>query len=245
MKILQRVLPYGYYISIILVLLTCAWKVRSLLFPQHVSVICDNVIAHDVQSHIQEVVRTYVMQSVSASRVYTELKKEMPLLASLYISYKASLSAFVHIKAEFPRICIGESYILTDAAHIVEKRFFNSDVIASLPCIHLAHGASVHHFKNPHSGTSLLALAPSMFEHYTITWRSKNEVFLHSKKHTHLTLVADITSIHKKDKLLYAEHIYKRNEENYKKGIRIDIRLKDSLVCKPQGGDYYEKSIRV
>lgn len=225
------------------------WQLYSLVVPQHVVVTCDNRLSYDMQQWIKERIGKTPVRSLGAQGIYNELKKECPCVSQVSISYKGPQVAYVQVKAQKPCVQFaplfknGTSSILTQAGSLVHKKYFNSDTIKGIFTIHVQTPEFLHHLKVLSSYTSLLALSPELFEQYKVVWCSKDEILLQSYFYENFVITADTASIHAKEKLVYAQRIYEQRKDAYKKGIRVDIRLKGSVVCGPLGGELnYEKS---
>jgi hypothetical protein len=247
MKVLQRVLHYSHYVLGLVLCIAGAWTIYSFLLPSEYRVICDSAFAYEVQERIRA-----LAVHKNASELYIQLKKEIPLVSAVSIAYRGSRQALVSVKAEQPRLLIeplaheiAPSYVVTASGNLIEKRFFNEEILEYMPVVR-KETAALEQLKNPQICASLLAIRPEVFENYAILWRSKNEIILYSTRYHDLTLIADNSSIHQKEKFAYAESIYERRHEQYEKGIKIDIRLRGSVVCGPPGGGIdYEKSVTV
>ncbi len=248
MKIIQGILKNIHRFFLMGLSGAVCWQLYSLVIPHSVLVTCDNRLSYKVQQWIKEKVSKVPVRSLGAHGIYTELKKECPCISSVSISYRGSQVACVQVKAYEPRIQLepvfkSTPYILTHVGSLVQKKYFNSDMVEGILTLHVQTPEYLHHLKVPSSYTSLLALSPELFEHFSITWNSKDEILLRSQRDKSFVIVADTLSIHAKEKLAYAQRIYEERKDFYKKGIRVDVRLKGSVVCGPLGGELnYEKS---
>ena len=220
---------------------------RFALIPKRVHVWCDYKIALDVQKDLKTYLEKVPLRLLGARGVCEELRQVFPVVASLSISYQASLTAQVNIEAVKPRILFISSlpgkmdYVVCANGIVIEKRYFREEVLVGIPTVLLAGADYEHKRSDKVIIDCVLLLKRDVYEQYAITWRSKDEVILQSRLSNSI-LIADSVTIHEIERLKYAERIAEVDKEYFKKGMRADLRLGDAIVCAPLAGSRYEKT---
>ena len=143
-----------------------------------------------------------------------------------------------------PLVCISSSlpgtkeYILcksrTDSASAlqIDKALWSPEALGGLPLI-IIEGPEFDQTRLlPEFVECAFEMKSTIFDQYSVTWRSKTEVVLQSLTES-IILMADSATVHDEERLNYVQSIYKADKESYKDGMKADIRLRDSVICAP------------
>jgi len=208
------------------------------LAPHEVRVVCDQKIAEGYRESIKHCAQESFLQAAGVYAVLDRVQKKCPAVAALDVRYHSSLVANVAVKAYVPRVCIASStgvhkeYVVCISGELIEKKYFSDAALSGLPIFYIA-GADYEEKKaDPECITCAHELDSALFDDYSVTWHSKSEIILRSTM-PRMVLIADVSTIHDEEKRVYARRILKAHNDRYKQGIKVDMRLRDSLVCSP------------
>lgn len=213
--------------------------------PQSLTILCDPRWPASLQRTLIKEIENVSIRTTGAQALCALLKQDHPLIKEIAISYKSPYNAHVTLQGWLPHLLIRSSgshqpdYILCVEGKLFEKSCFSQEATEGLLTV-LIEGSD---FETVRSSSefieTVLKLPIDYFERYTIVWRSKTEILLYDKEKK-IMIVADMHSIHEPSRFSYVERIYAQ-EENYRSGMKADIRLKDSIVCAPLTNQAYEK----
>lgn len=215
-----------------------AGGVRYALTPWQVFVFCDQKLPPDIQRLIKIEAEQSSLRSLGAQGFCETLQKQFPSVRSVSIAYKGSLAAQVMVKAHVPRVCListmtcQKEYVLCKGGLVIERKFFNELVTEGMPTVRIEGSDFEQKTSDPDLIACALELKGSLFEEYTVTWRTKVEILLQSRLCNSI-LIADTVTVHDKDRLEYVDRIFQSDPERYKVGIKADIRLRDEVICSP------------
>ncbi|MBA3751766.1 hypothetical protein H0X06_03140 [Candidatus Dependentiae bacterium] len=208
------------------------------LAPHEAHVIFDQKISEECRLSNEKIIESGFMRSVGAAGLLARLKKECPAVAALDIRYTSSLIAHITVKSFKPQVCIASSsglkkeYILCNSGELIEKKFFSEAALAGLPVFFIAGTEYEEKKVDPELLASVHEISSSLFEDFIITWHSKSEIILQGRA-SRILLIADVVALHDEEKRTYVRRIIEAQSGRYKNGIKVDMRLRDSLVCSP------------
>ncbi len=208
------------------------------LAPHEVHVFFDQKIAEGYRESLKLSAQKNFLQAATVHTVLEKVQKKCPAVAALDIRYHSSLVADVTMKAYVPRVCIASStgghkeYVVDTTGKLIEKKYFNEAALAGLPVFYVAGAEYEERKADPECVACARELDSALFDDYTVTWYSKSEIIVRSST-PRMMLIADVSTIHEEEKRMYARRILQAHNDRYKHGIKVDMRLRDSLVCSP------------
>lgn len=208
------------------------------LAPHEVRPFFDQKIGELYRDSIRKTVEQSFLQAAGVHAVLSTLQKKCPAIASLDVRFRSSLIADVTVKAYSPWVCIASSsgahkeYVVCKTGELIEKKYFSETALSGLPVFYIAGAEYEEKKEDPQCKACAREIDTALFERFTITWYSKSEIILQSS-HPRMLLIADVASVHDEEKRIYAERIFRSQSDRYKYGIKVDMRLRDSLVCSP------------
>ena len=221
---------------------------RYALIPGRIEVYTDQKLSQEVQTVLKNRLAKSSLRLLGAKGVYEELQDYAPIFSEVSISYTSSLTARVMVKAYMPRVRFvstlpgHKDYVVCDNGQVVEKSYFREEVTQGMPTLNIAGSDFEDKRLDRDIIECVLQLKSDLFEHYVITWRSKSEIILQSSLSNSI-LIGDNVTVHDRERIRYAEKIYEMDKDLYKRGMKADLRLGDSIVCAPR--EKYEKSINL
>jgi hypothetical protein len=249
MVFLQRLRNNIKYVHIIALACLTLRIITVLLKPLTTCIIFDTRIAKATQEALAAVIN-HLSLSIGAQGLYDYLKKDFPAIRSVSIAYKGSRVACITIKALAPFICLeslsdARWYVLTKDGILVNRDFFSLQALEGLNTVLLDTNQS----GSLELYTTVASLEPEILEQYSVTWHSPTEIILKAcfaNQMAQLIIVASTDSIIHRERIAYAERIYKSKQHDHSKGvkgIKVDIRFRGFMVCTSLGGKgRYEKS---
>lgn len=225
-------------LSILFLTLVLVAATRSMLTPSCVYVICDQKLPLVMQHAIKHTLESAAVRSVGADVLCKNLQNDYPSVASISIAYKGSLTAQVSVTAHVPWVTFASTeqgqkeQVLCKQGNVVEKKFFNELVTQGIQTLVIDGKEYNHKIADKDLIACMLELRRSVFDEYTIVWKSKVEIILQSRTEP-LTIIADTATVHDGERFGYVDRIYASDMARYKNGMKADIRLKDEIVCSP------------
>lgn len=216
------------------------------LSPSQALIICDQGISPDVREAVEKYIKKPPLRLPSAQAILKDLQAIWPVVKSVSIAYKSSSQAQVTVNAHKPhlRICSSESgnkeYVLckTDQPEqvcVIEKKYFSTCITEGMPTVYIEGADFEERRQQPECIDCLKDLKSDVVDEFTITWRSKSEISMQSRR-LPMTLIADAVTIHEIERLNAVRRIYENEHERYADGIKADVRLHDSVICSPLKG---------
>lgn len=223
-------------ISVVLLVLS-AMGIQYALTPQRISVHADRRWSSTVQKALKKKIKAQALRTIGAERLRDKLAEEYPYLKDITIGYSSSLEAQVHLSGWHPRVAICSSlpghkvYVLCDNGSILEKLYFAVEALQGIPSIVIEGADFEEQRKQPLFIEFGLQLSSKLLDRYDITWQSKTSIILEDKQRP-IIITADYGSVHDEERYKHVQDIF-TDERKYHRGMKADIRLKDSLVCAP------------
>ncbi len=215
----------------------CVVGIQRALTPQSLDISCDPRWTAEHQKSLKKYLETISIRTIGATRLRNDLQTTYPFIKDITIAYESALRAKVTLIGWRPRVLVQSShvgnkdYVLCETGYTLEKYHFAPAALQGVPTF-IVEGTDFEAKRIvPECIDTALRLTNKHYETYTIVWQTKTTILLHDKEKK-ITILADINSIHDHDRFTYVERIYS-HEENYKQGMKADIRLKDSIVCSP------------
>ncbi len=228
-----------------LVLVAGLGAVRYTLTPEHIEVFTDQRFAPEVRSALKKSVAECAVRSLGAQGIFDLLTREYPFIQDISIEYRSPLRAWITVTSLIPQVCIVSSipankeYVLcVSKKHTprviqqVEKRLLSPEATSLLPTVIIESPLFEQTRALAEFIDCVCAMKSSLFDVYTVTWRSKSDIILQSKTQP-ILIMADVNTVHDDERLAYVQSIFNVDNESYKDGMRADIRLRDSVVCAP------------
>ncbi|MBA2306631.1 hypothetical protein H0W26_00650 [Candidatus Dependentiae bacterium] len=215
-----------------------ACAVGYALAPHEISVVFDQKIAEGYRSSIRKCAEKSFLQSQLVDMVMADMQNKCPSVAALDVRYTSSLVAHVMVKASVPIVRIAsltgihKEYVVCATGELIEKKYFSEAALAGLPVLYIAGTDYEEKKTDPECRACAREMDSALFEEFTVTWHSKSEIILRSNSSKErMVLIADSTTVHDEEKRVYARRILHIHSDRYKNGIKVDMRLRDSLVC--------------
>ena len=229
-------------------LVIAALSVVGILFaltPQRIAVHPDKRWESDIQNALTAAIQDKPLRTLGAMRLRDSLTEDYPCLKDITISYSSSLEAHVKLHSWKPRVTLCSSepgnkvYVVCEKGRVLEKRYFKVRALQGLPAIEIKGTEFEELRQAPELVEMALTLRSDILDMYRITWYSKSKIKLKDKE-LPITIIADHASVNDAERYECLHRIFNkpleqctRVERQYKKGMKADIRLKDSLVCAP------------
>ena len=214
---------------------------RYALTPNRVVVFCDQKLPAEIQEQVIQYLQAAPVRSLGAQQLCKELQEKYPSIQALSLTYKGSLVAYGTVQARVPWVYFistlpgNTEYVMCKDGQVLEKKYFNESVTTGMASMIIEGNDYQSNISDEALIKCARELERSLFDEYTITWRSKVEILLQSR-HSNSILVADRMTIHDNERLEHVKRIISSDTERYKDGIRADLRLKDEIVCAPLAG---------
>lgn len=211
--------------------------IHCALTPHQVSVQSDHRWSLETHQALRKKIEPLSLRTTGIARLKSDLSRAYPCLKDIVITYSSSLEATVKLIGWRPIVLIGsflpgsKEYVVVEGGLMLDKEFFSGDTLQNLPKLIVVGGDFEVKRHEPEFINLALNLHPTMFDDYTISWHSKTHISFEDKKNP-ITIVADSLSVHDRQRYEYVQRIF-ASEEKYNRGMKADIRLKDSLVCAP------------
>ncbi len=222
--------------SIILIALG-AVGIQFALTPQRITVRPDIRWSPAIKKALKKTIEAQALRTIGASRLRDSLTEEYPCLKDIAIRYSSSLEATVKLSSWNPRVVICSSlpgnkvYVVCEKGIVLEKNFFTVEALQGLPTL-VINGTNFEEKRQDAEFVEVaLRISNDLLEQYDITWHAKTKITLRDK-YNPISITADNASVHDEERYAYVQRIF-RTERQYSKGMKADIRLKDSLVCAP------------
>lgn len=123
-------------------------------------------------------------------------------------------------------------YVIIKNGKAIPACYFNNQMLEGLYSIDTAE--NIDNSENSDDFCKCaLNLDTNIFDKYNIAWLDSTQIILKNKLDLKFILVADRLSIKEMDRIEFAEKIYKSKRNNYKTGIKIDIRFRDYIIFVP------------
>ena len=215
-----------------------ACAVGYALAPHEIHVFFDQKIAEGYKASVKSCAEQSFLKSIGIRSVLERIQKKCPAVAALEARYQSSLIALVMVKSYVPRVCIASSsgvhkeYVVSTTGEVIEKKYFSEAALSGLPVFYIAGTDYDEKRIDSECITCARELDSTLFEDYSVTWYSKSEIIVRSVT-PRMVLIADVSTIHDEEKRVYARRILQAHNDRYKNGIKVDMRLRDSLVCSP------------
>jgi hypothetical protein len=247
MVVLQRVISIFKIVGIIGLITTSIYTVKVLVKPTDIVFVYDGYISGQLRAAFAAVVSVDTIRCLGAKGLYRRFQKICGALKSVIIRYRGSRTAQVTLAVAKPILSIifiqakgfCTRYCLTDNNTLVSSDFFIDCICEDLPEIYIESYSTLEQFKN-FLKTEKLTIPSQLFVDYKIIWRGKNAITLLSKGHKNFIIIADHKAL-ETSKVALAELIYKTKQET-ERVLRLDIRLRDFIVCAHLTGGGYENS---
>lgn len=210
---------------------------QSAFTPQKNKIFSDSRWAVVTRTLLKKELEHFPIRSHGAQGLHTMFEKEYPCVKAITIAYRSNLEASVTLIGYRPHLILRsiqpgtKEYILCEKGQILERTDFTAEALEGIPTLLIAGDSFEEKRKSNELIDMAMRLSSTLFDKYTITWHSKTDIILRSSE-KNITIVSDISSIHDEARYNYIERIFS-SEERYHRGMKADIRPKDSLVCAP------------
>ncbi len=207
------------------------------LTPHHIVVSQDHRWSPDYQNRLRKKIEKLAIRTIGATRLRDDLVKEFPFVKEVTFAYKSSLEATAYLSGWNPLVLVrstlagNREYIVCEKGTVLGKRYFTQKALQGIPVLTIEGDDFEEKRRQPELIDTTLNLKQSLFDDYIITWHSKTDILLEHREKP-IIVTADIESVHDQDRYAYIHRIFD-TEKKYRRGIKADIRLKDSIVCAP------------
>ncbi len=207
------------------------------LTPQRVVVQPDRRWDPAIQKSIIRAIEDKPLRTLGARGLRAQLQDEYPCLQDVTIRYSGSLQAQVIPQGWKLRVTLcstlpgNKVYVVCNKGPVLEKRYFLVKALQGLPTIEVKGTDFEQMRKIPELIEVARTLSSDLLDAYSITWYSKSKIKLRDKEHP-IVIIADHASVTDSERYDYVQKIFS-TERKYRRGMKADIRLKDSLVCAP------------
>lgn len=232
-----RVLGSKKFLSTLFGIALCIVGIQFSLTPRHIVVCCDKRWTSNYHKELTKYIERLPIRTIGAWHLRSDLQKDYPCIKDCTITYTSRLEAQVTLTGWRPLVMVrslqlgNKTYVICEKGHVLEATNFTAEALQGMPTLTLAGGDFEVARRTPELIDMALKLPPDLFQTFTITWHSKTHITLVNIE-KNIVVTSDIASIHDHDRYAYIDRIYTQ-EKNYKKGMKADIRLKDSIVCAP------------
>ncbi len=215
----------------------CAVGIQFSLAPKYIEVSCDKRWAPEYHQALKKRIERLAIRTIGASRLRDTLIEDYPCIKDVTFTYKSTLDAHVILTGWRPLVVVRSSmlgnkeYVVCEKGQVLEKTYFTPEALQGMPTITIIGADFEAKRRTAEFVETASTLKSDLFDRYSITWDSKTNIILRDTENK-VTVTADITSIHDPARYAYIERIHS-TEKRYKRGIKADIRLKDSIVCAP------------
>ena len=226
--------------SVISTFVGCTLSAIALLFaltPRTLIIMGDPRWPVELQKNITRQVEQLSVRTIGIRQLSSDLQKDYPCLKEVTITYSSRLEATVTLRGWRPLVVVQSSvpgtgeYLICEQGHILSKNFFNQAAVSGLPTLIIQGSTFEEKLHSPELINTVLAMRTELFARYAITWESKTNITLRHKEKP-ILIMADSSSVLENNRFIYVQRIY-AVEKKYENGMRVDIRLKDSLACAP------------
>ncbi len=221
----------------LLLMALSAVGIQFALTPQRIVVHPDIRWSPTIKKALKKAIASKALRTIGASGLRALLSEEYPCLKDIAIRYTSSLEATVKLSGWNPRVVICSSlpgnkvYVVCEKGIVLEKNFFTVEALQGLPTLVIEGTDFEEKRQSPEFVSVALKVSGDLLDQYDITWYSKTTITL-KDKHNPILITADSASVHDEERYAYVQRIF-ATERQYSKGMKSDIRLKDSLVCAP------------
>lgn len=224
------------------------WSIHSALTPLYLDIHCDQKIDPETRSVIRTLLSQHAGKRIGAQKILQELNLLFPFVHSVTIQTNSARKTLIAVHAHVPQVIIASlqtnnpEYALCKGARkakgddkspdvlLIEKKYFSEAALHGLPVFLIDGAQYAEAVQHAELITCVTDLDPVVFDEYKVTWRAKSEIIMQSKA-LPCIIIADVASIHDKERLSAVRRIYEAEKEMYKNGIKADIRLRESIVC--------------
>lgn len=234
---IARVLGRKHVLTSLACLALSAIGIQFALTPKRIVVHPDARWSTTIKKALKQTIEKKPVRTFGATQLRDSLIQEYPSLKDVEIRYSGSLEAVVRLTGWNPLILLCSSlpgnkvYVVCEKGLVLEKNTFTTESLSGLPTI-MVEGTD---FEEKRTAEELIDMAvqlsPTLFDIYDVIWESKTTIRIKDKVRP-ILITADFASIHDAERFAYVQRIYD-SEKQYTKGMKADIRLKDSLVCSP------------
>lgn len=224
------------------------WSIHSALTPLYLDIQCDQKIDPETRNAIRTLLGQHAGKRIGAQKILQELTPLFSVVRSVTIQTNSARKAIVAVQAHVPQVIIASlqsnnpEYALCKGlgkakkdekasdVTLIEKKYFSEAALHGLPVFLIDGAQYAEAVQHAELISCVTDLDPLLFDEYKVTWRAKSEIIMQSKA-LPCIIVADVASIHDKERLSAVKRIYEAEKEMYKNGIKADIRLRESIVC--------------
>jgi len=237
MMTIVRVLGNKRFLSVAVTTALLGIMIQSALTPQKCRVVSDARWNQATRASLKKEIEHLPIRSLGSKGLVDLLGKEFACIREITISYQSNFEALVQVRGWQPQLIIRSTqpgateYVLCEKGHILKSTDFTAEALENVSTIFIAGDSFEEKRTTPEFISMAMQIAPEVAEKYTITWYAKTDIILRSAE-KNITIVADCSSIHDQARYTYVDRIF-NSEERYHRGMKADIRLKDSLVCAP------------
>ncbi len=245
MKISHRIKKYTVVAVVLFFLAFLFWF--SFLKTEQIFLKIDSCVSEDCKSKIRANIESHMHGKHDINKLKENLSSIFLPIKAISIDYLASGQAYVKISSFKPYLILEDvnKYYLTQNGLIVDQSFFDSFYDTLLNSIFVESLDELISSNKTRDLTEFaLSIDQNLLNEFSVTWRSKTEILLVSKKYDKFHVLGDHLSLNKSNLLKHAEKIYLLKKHPLKMGLKVDIRFRDLIVSASLGEVNNEKKSR-
>lgn len=224
------------------------WKKFNSAY-QDLSVVvkADGIISDSARESIKVYVQGLLKKALPVNEVNFLLHQAFPHLAKVVVKKDPFKKVYISVFPSKPLAVCNDSVVLCSNDHVVSKDFFTYSYIKSLPLYQVADAqfatkTGVRDFKE----SIRSHISDDISNQYLIAWNSPEEIVLHDKDSSFLTLTVDKESIKNMHPILVAYNSIKqsllektstiiKSKKNKILAWNIDGRFKNQMIVAQRG----------
>ncbi len=231
-------------LTVITLIALSAVGIQLALTPKRIRVRPDIRWSTPIQETLKKIIKAQALRTIGARGLRESLVTDFPCLQDVAIRYNSSLIATVSLSSWQPRIVLCSSlpgnkvYVVCEKGIVLDKNYFSVEAVQGLPNIVIEGADFEDKRKAPELIEMALTIDPEVVEQHDITWHNKTNISLRNTEHP-IVITADHVSIHYQKRYSDIMNIFETELEEksslrkYRRGMKVDMRLKDSLICSP------------